>query len=360
MSVVWRRATTRLLRFDLDRPVGGSGVNRVDVVLLDLEDSEGCGGLGFSYVLGGDGDLSARAAEQLLETFVVGQALVPPRVLWKRIIKSFNRSGLGPNAIALAAIDSACWDLEAKRRNVPLGVAMGGQSRPVPVYASGDYSAGQSPGEAAEATSAHISRGFRWVKPRVEGSARDAGVLSAVRDVAGDRIGILVDANEKCDIVSARMLLSLAEERGAVFVEEALPTQALTSLASLRQSSKVSLAMGEHVQDVSLLVSLMARGLVDVIQPDLAMIGGLTPVYDLALIAEGLGIAMSPHFLAGLFVHVAAASSSLRWLEDFPLLEPLFDGWPEISAEGNMSLTGSAGHGLALSERANSLIKKQF
>lgn len=356
MTVVWKRAVTRLLRFDLQRPVGGSGVSRVDVIIVEIEDSEGVVGLGFSYVLGGDGGLSARAADNLLNVFVIGHAVVPPRALWKRIFKSFNRSGLGPNIIGLAAIDTACWDLEARRRALPLAVAMGGQPRPVPVYASGDYAAGQSPSEAAEVTIAHIARGFRLVKPRVVGAPSDAGLISAVRAATRNQVGVMVDANEKCDIVSARRLLGLAEEFGLLFVEEPLPSHALVGLSTLRRSSTASLAMGEHVQDVSQLVALMTRGLTDVIQPDLAMIGGLTPVHDLALIAEGLDVALSPHFLPGLFVNVAAVSNSLRWLEEFPLLEPLFDGWPAISGDGNISPSDSAGHGLSLSQLARSLL----
>lgn len=358
MTVVWRRAVTRLLRLDLQRPVGGSSVSRVDVIVVEIEDSEGFVGLGFSYVLGGDGGLAARAADELLNVFVTGHAAVPPRALWKRIFKSFNRSGLGPNVIGLAAIDTACWDLEAKRRALPLAVAMGGQPRPVPVYASGDYAAGQSPSEAAEVTMAHIARGFRLVKPRVAGAPSDAALISAVRDATRNHVGVMVDANEKCDIVSAKRLLGLAEEFGLLFVEEPLPAQALTGLSTLRRSLRVSLAMGEHVQDVSQLVALMTRGLIDVVQPDLAMVGGLTPVHDLAIIAEGLDIALSPHFLPGLFVNVAAVSNSLRWLEEFPLLEPLFDGWPAVSGESTISPSDSAGHGLSLSPLARALLSK--
>ncbi len=351
----WRRAETRLIHFELPRPVGGSGVNRVDVVVVEIEDSEGLVGLGFSYVLGGDGGLAARAADNMLRIFVVGQAIIPPRALWKRIIESFNRSGLGPNIIGLAAIDVACWDLEAKRRGLPLGVAMGGQPRQVPVYASGNYSATQSPDEAAEVTLVHRSHGFQWVKPRVSGALRDVELISAVRKSVGSQIGVMVDANEKCDLISAKRLLSVAEEFGLLFVEEPLPARALHGLKSLKKHSRVPLAIGEHIQEVSVLTTLMSQGIVDLIQPDLAMIGGITPAHDLALIAEGLDNAVSPHFLPGLFVHVAAAVSSIRWLEDFPLLEPLFDGWPVMSQNSTMGPSDMPGHGLVLSELARSL-----
>jgi L-alanine-DL-glutamate epimerase-like enolase superfamily enzyme len=359
MMVTWKRAAAKLLNFHLERAVGGSGVRMVDVIIVEVEDSEGMTGLGFSYVLGGNGGLAAQAADYLLRTFVVGHAVVPPRALWKKISKSFNRSGHGPNMIGLAAIDTACWDLEARRRSLPLGVAMGGQLRPVPVYASGDYSSGQSPKEAADVTLVHLSRGFRAVKPRVGGVASDAGIISAVRDAVGGDVDIMVDANEKCDIVSAVRLLSVAEDFGLTFVEEPLPAQAFAGLRLLKKSSRVPLAIGEHFQDVSCLVDLMAEGVANVVQPDLAMIGGLTPTLDLALVAEAFDLVVSPHFLPGLFMHIAAASSSVRWLEDFPLLEPLFDGWPTISGGEVVAMADEAGHGLALSGFARSLLENQ-
>ncbi|MBY0380365.1 MAG: mandelate racemase/muconate lactonizing enzyme family protein [Xanthobacteraceae bacterium] len=358
MTCVWKRTEAKLIRFDLERPVGGSGVNRVDVVIVEIQDSEGFVGLGFSYVLGGDGGMSARVADHLLRTFVTGQPVIPPRALWKQIEKSFNRSGLGPNMIGLAAIDTACWDLEAKRRGVPLAVAMGGQPRQVSVYASGNYSAGQSTTEVAETTAAHVSRGYRWVKPRVSGAQSDIELISAVRDSIGSGVGIMLDANEKCDLVSAKRLLRVAQEFDVLFVEEPLPARALQGLGALKRSSAVPIAIGEHVQDVSLLTNLMTRGLADIVQPDLAMIGGLTPTYDLALIAESLDVVVSPHFLPGLFVHVAAAVSSIRWLEDFPLLEPLFEGWPAMSQESTVYPSDKQGHGLVLSELSLSILNR--
>lgn len=79
-------------------------MNAVDVIIVNVEDSEGATGLGFSYVLGGNGGLAAQAAEYLLKTFVVGHAVVPPRALWKKIVRSFNRiQSTSPSATVFPA-----------------------------------------------------------------------------------------------------------------------------------------------------------------------------------------------------------------------------------------------------------------
>ena len=129
----FEKAETTLLRYKLNQPVGGSGVSAVDVVLVELTDSDGATGLGFTSVIGGfGGEIARAAARSLIERFVLNQLWMPPRALWRQIAASFNRSGLGANMVALAAIDVAAWDMEANRRGVPLGAAMGGVSRAVP------------------------------------------------------------------------------------------------------------------------------------------------------------------------------------------------------------------------------------
>jgi L-alanine-DL-glutamate epimerase-like enolase superfamily enzyme len=337
------RATAELFTYRLDRAVGGSGVAAVDVIIVKLAGADGAEGLGFSYVLGGHGKLALLAAEDQLTRFVRDKAPAPPRAVWRTIAASFNRTGLGPNLIGLAAIDVAMWDLHARRCGVPLGVAMGGEPRAVPVYGSGGFNTQQTPEEAAETASSHVARGLRAVKPRVAGTAKDAKVRAAV----GDEIVLMADANEKCDLVTARRLLQLARDHGLLFVEEPLPWSLAASYAQLGDGT-VTMAAGEHAQDHRQLLAMMQSGVLGVVQPDLAMIGGLTPVMDICVMAEALGTTVSPHFLHGLFVHLAAASPAVTWLEDFPLLEPLFDGWPD-TASGHVTITPSAGHGLRLS-----------
>lgn len=348
------RAVARLLEFKLDRAVGGSGIAAVDVILVELEDSDGARGLGFSYVLGGGGELPFKAAEKQLERFIRGKAPPPPRATWRNVVRSFNRIGLGPNLIGLAAVDVALWDIHARRRGVPLGVAMGGENRTISVYGSGSFNTQQSPEETAEVAASHASRGMRAVKPRVAGVPKDAQVLTAVRKAVGDEVILMTDANEKCDLPRAHRLIQVAKDHGALFVEEPLPWSAGAAYSML-QTEGMTIAGGEHAQDYSQLISMMRDGLLTVVQPDLAMIGGLTPIIDISIVADALGATVSPHFVPGLFVHVGAVSHSIRWLEDFPLLEPLFEGWPSVT-DGAIAMPTSTGHGLSLSSRALSLL----
>jgi L-alanine-DL-glutamate epimerase-like enolase superfamily enzyme len=252
--------------------------------------------------------------------------------------------------LALAAIDVAVWDLDARRRGVPLGVAMGGAARPTPVYGSGGFRAGQAPQQAADQALAYLERGVTAVKPRVAGSAPDLAVLDAVCAAVGSRAHVMADANETCDLPAARRLLAAARDRGLLFVEEPLPAAQVEGYRALAAAGGAAVAAGEHLQTRSAFLPFVAERLVSVVQPDLAMAGGLTPILQIAALADMFGIAVAPHFLPGLFVHLASASPAVAWLEDFPLLEPLFEGWPETTRDGMMMPRDAPGHGLSLSE----------
>ncbi|MDW8398831.1 MAG: hypothetical protein RMK90_09735, partial [Acetobacteraceae bacterium] len=103
------RTGIRHLRIRFDRPVGGSGVAMVDVIAATLTDADGAEGLGFSYVIGGGGEAAAAIAASLAERFLAGRPVPAPRIAWRRMAASFNRSGPGPNLVALAALDVALW-----------------------------------------------------------------------------------------------------------------------------------------------------------------------------------------------------------------------------------------------------------
>ena len=343
------RAEASLLCYRLDKPVGGSGVSAIDVVLVDLTDSDGATGFGFTYVLGGiGGEIVLEAARRQIQYHLIDQPRIPPPALWRRVAASFNRTGLGPNLVALAAIDVAAWDLESRSRRLPLGVAMGGVPRSVPVYGSGGFTAGQSPEAAAEVAVAHAERGLSGVKPRVGRGRNDMKVPEAVRAVLPDDVHMMLDANEKCDLVTARWLLGAAMDHGVLFLEEPLPAHAVEGYRALATSGGVAVAAGEHLQGRAAFLPFVSEQLVSLIQPDLAMAGGLTPVLEVAAMAEAFDIAVSPHLLPGLFVHVAAVSPAVAWLEEFPLLEPLFEGWPDLAGNGLMVPRDEPGHGLRI------------
>jgi L-alanine-DL-glutamate epimerase-like enolase superfamily enzyme len=182
----------------------------------------------------------------------------------------------------------------------------------------------------------------------VRGDHADLAMIDAVRAAIPGDVQVMLDANEKCDLASARRLLAAASDRGVLFVEEPLPSSSLEGYRALAGAGGATMAAGEHLQGRAAFLPFLSERLIGVVQPDLAMAGGLTPALEVAVLADAFGVSVSPHFLPGLFVHLAGASSAVGWLEDFPLLEPLFEGWPELQANGMLAPRDTPGHGLTL------------
>lgn len=341
-----RSARVELWRYKLEKPVGGSGVASVDVIVVDVEDAQGETGIGFSYVLSGAGDEASRAARRIVDAFVVDQPFRHPEALHRLVRSSFGRTGKGPLYIGLAAVDLAVWDLYSRRLAAPLGVAMGGASRSVNVYGSGGFAAGQDPEEAVVQTRSYVQKGALAVKPRVKGSASDRRLIERVCEAVEGNAFVAVDANEKCSPAAAEWLVNIASKNGLLFVEEPLPARDLAGHRWLPRSG-VSIAIGEHLQGLDEAAPFLSEGLCRILQPDLAMMGGMTECLRVTRLAEALGIEVAPHFLPNLFVHLAAVSPSVTWLEDFPLLEPLFADLKTFDATGQLKPSDLLGHGLA-------------
>lgn len=344
-------AETLHLRFDLGRPRGGSGVTEVQVILVRLGDTEGTEGWGFSYVLRGPWQASVASAREL-GSALAGGPVPHPEQAWHLAVGSFNRTGLGAGLIGLAAIDVALWDLWAKRLRMPLGHLLGGNAVPIAVYASGGFHAGQDREDAIERADAAARAGFCGVKLRLDGRASDVHLLRCVGERLPAGVGLFGDANEKLDRGSALQLCRTGRDHGLSFLEEPFAAGDIDSLRWLSRRAEVPLATGEHIQTPQHGRVVIREQLVSIVQPDLAMIGGLTPSLRFIRAAGEFGLAASPHFLPGLHVHLASACPNLTMLEDFPLLEPLFEGWPELR-DGRLQVRPDApGHGLRPREDA--------
>ena len=340
-------AEAELWRYPLAGPTGGSGITAVDVIVVSLEDSEGETGLGFSYVLGGGGAVVKAAADDLLSRFVAGESCVPPEALWRRLAASLNRVGRGIGYVAIAAIDVAAWDLHARASGVPLYTALGGVARTVPVYGSGGFRPDQDPDAAIAQALAYAGRGCKAVKLRVAGNRADVARMRAVSDALPEGVDLMVDANERCDLARAVWLANECAAVNALWLEEPLPADALHGYANLATRSPVPIATGEHLQGAVELKPYFSAGACAVVQPDLAMMGGISECLRAGRIAEYHDVSVSPHFLPALFVHLACALPNVRWLEDFPLLEPLFDTPLAMDENGTMTPGDAPGHGLA-------------
>jgi L-alanine-DL-glutamate epimerase-like enolase superfamily enzyme len=217
---------------------------------------------------------------------------------------------------AISGIDLALWDLVARRRGVPVHALLGPQVHvALPAYASLTW-LGDVDHVCADARRA-LDAGFRAVKPH----EADPDLVLEVRRRLGPEVTLMLDASARFDEKGAVDAAARLELAGLAWFEEPIAPQTdHAALARLRARCSMPVAAGENEFSLAGFARLVAAGAVDVVQPEIAKFGGLTPARAVGALVAHAGLVLAPHnyslgpsFVAN--VHWAATAPAARWLE---------------------------------------------
>ncbi len=225
----------------------------------------------------------------------------------------------GPEGItsaAIAGIDLAMWDLNARRQGVPVADVLGERARDrLPAYASLHW-IGNAEDASADAWRA-VQAGFTGVKLH----EADAGIVLAVREAIGPDIALMVDISGRLSDDEHRMLAKTVESANVTWLEEPIfPQQAHHRLAQLRAAQKQRMAAGENEFGIEGCRRLLEAGAVDVFQPDIVKFGGLSAATELAALASKHGVWLCPHNFSlgpslGANIHWSMTAKVATWIE---------------------------------------------
>ncbi len=181
---------------------------------------------------------------------------------------------------AVAAIDLALWDLEARRAGVPVWRLLADE-QPAPIEVNATIAAADRAGAAAAAAAARDA-GYRCVKVKV-GLGDDAGRLAAVRAAGGASMAIRIDANGAWTVEEAIASLSALEPAGIELCEE--PVHGLGEIAAVHESTNVAIALDESAA----LPGALQRRVADAACLKISASGGLTGLLAAATKARATG-----------------------------------------------------------------------
>jgi L-alanine-DL-glutamate epimerase-like enolase superfamily enzyme len=203
----------------------------------------------------------------------------------------------GIHLAAIAGVDLALWDLAGKARGCPVLELLGGACRAsIPAYASGGWGDEQAIGPELVR---YVEQGFRAVKMRI--GAMDGGVetslarVRAARKALGSGIALMADAHGTMDVAGALRFCAGAAPEALRFVEEPVLSDDRAGLAEVRAASALPIAAGESEFSAFDFAELVRAGAVDVLQPDLAIAGGLSEGLRIAALAQANRLALAPH-----------------------------------------------------------------
>lgn len=300
-----------------------------ETIFVEIDTSDGLTGIGYSYTIGTGG----RSVLEMLREHLVPQLVGhdPSRVeaLWMQLFASTRATTVGAiTSLALAAVDTALWDLRCRRADAPLWTVAGGFRTSVPLYDTEGGWLHLSTDELVAGALASQAAGWKGVKLKVgKPSAReDLERLLAVREAVGDRLEIMVDANQSMTATEAIRRAQAFADVDLSWFEEPLPADDVSGHARLARSTSIPIAVGESMYSLGQFRDYLERGAAGIVQVDVARIGGITPWLKVAHLAEAFNVDVCPHFLMELHVSLSAAVPNGRYVEHIPQLRAITDG----------------------------------
>lgn len=292
----------------------------------------GCTGIGYTY---GD-PATGMLVRKTLASLVEGRDALDVRAttdVLRRACRNLGRPGVA--AMAIAAVDTALWDLKARLLDLPLVRLLDRTRDGVLVYGSGGFTS-LTDRELAGQLGGWSGAGIPRVKMKVgRDPGRDPGRVAVARAAVGGDCELYVDANGAFD---GRRALALdladrfASEHGVTWFEEPVSSDDLVGLHFIREHAPagMEIAAGEYGYTTASFVELLDAEAVDCLQADVTRCEGITGFLEVAALCEARHVSLSAHCAPALHLHVCCAAPTLRhleWFHDHVRIERLlFDG----------------------------------
>ncbi|RWO87605.1 mandelate racemase/muconate lactonizing enzyme family protein [Mesorhizobium sp.] len=294
--------------------------------IVTITDSDGAVGTGYSYTIGTGGSSVMRLLSDHLVPRLIGRDPDMIEAIWHDLEFATHATTIGAiTAIAIAAIDTALWDLRAKKQNLPLWKLAGGAKDRCPLYTTeGGWLHIETAALVDDALAAK-AKGFRGSKVKIgrPHGSEDLARLSAVRNAVGDGYEIMTDANQGFSVDEAIRRAARLRELDLAWIEEPLPADDIDGHIRLSNSTPTPIAIGESLYSIRHFREYMQKGACSIVQVDVGRIGGITPWLKIAHAAEAFDIPVCPHFLMELHVSLTCAVQNGRYVEYIPQLDEL-------------------------------------
>ncbi|ETX28070.1 mandelate racemase/muconate lactonizing enzyme family protein [Roseivivax isoporae] len=236
---------------------------------------------------------------------------------------------------ALAGLDTAAWDWRGRRAGRPVAELLGGTAGDIRAYASSMRRDIAPEDEAARMLQLRDRHGFDAFKLRVgaqcgndidEWPGRTEAIVPALRRALGPDAALLADANSGFSPPRAIEVGRMLEAEGFEHFEEPCRYWRLEETAEVTRALGIDVAGGEQDWDLGTWERMVAMRAVDIVQPDILYLGGITRTLQVARMAAGAGLPCTPH----------AANLSMVTLFTMHLMRalPLAGRYLELSIEG--------------------------
>ena len=317
-------------------------VKRVDAIqsfdaqetpIVRIHDSDGVIGTGYTYTIGTGGPSVIALLEKTLAPALIGKEANRIDAIWRELLFLTHATSVGAiTSLALAAIDTALWDLKCLKAGLPLHIAAGGTRDQIPLYTTEGGWLHLEPSALVESAISAKEKGFQGAKLKIGRPSlfEDNRRLRAVREAVGDEFEIMTDGNQGFSISEAIRRARMLEDYDIAWSEEPLPADDVLQHFRLANGTSVPIAIGESIYSLSQFKDYLVAGACSIIQVDVARIGGISPWLKVAHLAEAFNVTVCPHFLMELHLPLVCAIPNAKWLEYIPQLDLITEAGIDI------------------------------
>jgi len=269
---------------------------------------------------------------------------------------------------AMAGLDTAMWDLRGKIERKPVVELLGGRPQALRAYASSMKRDITPQEEAARLVQLRDTQGFDAFKWRVaaecgrdvdEWPGRTEEVIPVVARALGDGVAKLVDANSGFSPARAIAVGQMLQDEGISHFEEPCPYWEFEQTRQVTQALDLDVTGGEQDWDLPTWQRMMDQQVVDIVQPDVMYMGGLSRTLEVARMAAARGIPCTPHsanlsLVTICTMHLLGAipnagkylEFSIEGADYYPWQQDLFLGNPYAVQDGTLQIPAEPGWGV--------------
>lgn len=236
----------------------------------------------------------------------------------------------GISQLAISSIDTALWDLKAKKQGVPLWELLGGSTKEVLQAYNTDIGWLSVPlDELVNGVKKAIEQdGFKGIKIKV-GSPdfrTDLKRLEVVRKAIGSTVMLAVDGNGRWDLETCLQFCREAEAYNIYWFEEPTWYDDVDGHSKLMKQSNIPVALGEQLYTKYAFETFINAGAIRFVQPDITRLAGISEFMEVSALARQHSLPIAPHVgdMGQVHVHLAFNDPACSILEYIPWIRAAF------------------------------------
>jgi len=338
------------------------------VCFVKLTTDEGAWGWGQTSTY--NADITATVFHRQVAPWVLGREAHDIQALIDRVEEKEHKFPGSYRCRALAGLDTALWDLHGRMAGKPVVELLGGKPGRLRAYASSMKRDISPRDEAARLVRLRDEFGFDAFKWRVaaecgrdvdEWPGRTEEIVPTVARALGPGIDKLVDANSGFSPRRAIEVGRLLEQEGVGHFEEPCPYWQLEQTREVTAALSIDVTGGEQDFDLATWQRMIDLRAVDIVQPDVMYMGGLTRTLTVARMAAAAGLPVTPHsanlsLVTLCTMHLLGAIAnpgkylelSIEGADYYPWQQDLFLGDPYRVVDGQVQIPSAPGWGVEI------------